>query len=126
MTATPASKPVGRPSKLGRAFDSMSAASGALHINMHVLKAIKAKGCDAFRWGKVYELPLRAWIEANETKCEDDDYQPTETEDLADRAGVMLWRHGRSLAELKADLAAKIAECEARALNPTPIMEQAA
>jgi hypothetical protein len=70
----------------------MTAASAGLDVPLSILKAIKGTGCPAFVWGKTYEAPLRAWIKSNGTQSEDDDYQSTEREKLADAASFAMWQ----------------------------------
>jgi hypothetical protein len=70
----------------------MRQASAELGIAFEDLREIKRKGARAFRWSKCYEKDLLAWIGANLTKNEDEDYVPTETESLADRVSVAIWR----------------------------------
>ena len=52
-------------SKAPIVFDSLAAAAGGLGIQKFYLSAWKAKGCPAFRGGRVYLDELRKWLKTS-------------------------------------------------------------
>jgi len=46
-------------------FDSLAQASAALNVPVAEIRRAKVRGCLAFRSGRIYSAPLKAWLRAN-------------------------------------------------------------
>jgi hypothetical protein len=78
-------RPVGRPGSGWRVYDSLAACAGATGIPASHLSLMKATGCKAFRWSKVFEQELFAWI-AKYNELDENNFLPSDANVLACRA----------------------------------------